>query len=109
MLLRSFAAHPFRFRMFLLLFAWIVVFSLSSADLFDLQDEVGRSLTDLQLVLESEFEEVRDEAAPLRIELEHSVESLSIQPALFHVVGLSSHQGTLSTHGLLSRLSVYRV
>ena len=67
MLLRSFAAHPFRFRMVLLLFAWVVVFSLSSADLFDLQDEVGRSLTDLQLVLESELEEVRDEAAPLRI------------------------------------------
>jgi len=44
-LLRSFAAHPFRFRMVLLLFAWVVVFSLSSADLFDLQDEVGRSET----------------------------------------------------------------
>ena len=109
MLLRSFAAHPFRFRMFLLLFAWIVVFSLSSADLFDLQDEVGRSLTDLQLVLESEFEEVRDEAAPLRVELEHSGASLLVQPALIHAAGLSSHQGTLSTHGLLSRLSVYRV
>ena len=109
MLLRLFAAHPFRFRMVLLLFAWVVVFSLSSADLFDLQDEVGRSLTDLQLVLESELEEVRDEAAPLRIELEHSGESLSVQPALIHAAGLASHRGTHPRHCLLSRLSVYRV
>ena len=70
MLLRSFAAHSFRFRMFLLLFVWIVVFSLSSADLFDLQDEVGRLLTDLQLVLDVievrlHFKGVIDAVVPL--------------------------------------------
>lgn len=103
-----FAARPFRFRIFLLLFVWLVVLSLSSADLFDLQDEVAWSLIDLQVALESDLEEARDDAALARIDVERSDESLSVQSSLVRA-SLSSARGPLQTQCLLSKLSVYRV
>lgn len=104
-----FAARPFRVRIFLLLFVWLVVLSLSSADLFDLQDEVSWSLTDIQFALESDLEEVRDEAAPLRVDVEYTGAINSARSPLVHSAPLSSHRGNLPTHPLLSKLSVYRV
>ena len=108
MTLTLFVAHPFRLRIFLLLFVWVVVVSLSSADLFDLQDDVAWPPTDLQVALESDLEEARDDAALARIDVERSDESLSVQSSLVRA-SLSSVRGFLQTQCLLSKLSVYRV
>lgn len=109
MALTLFSPCPMRFRVFLLLFVWIVVVSFSSADLFDLQDEVAWSLVDLQQAIEPDLEEVRDEAAPTRVVIERLDESLSVQPSLVHYACLASYNGSLLTHCLLSKLSVYRL
>lgn len=83
--------------------------SLSTGDLFDLQDNILLLLADLQQAIELDVKEVLDEAASIRVVIEDLDQSLPVQSTLVRYVGRASDNERVPTHCLLSRLSVYRL
>ena len=109
MALRRFSPCSMRVRAFVVLIVWVAVVSLSTADLFDLQDNILLSLADLQQAIELDVKEVLDEATSIRVVIEDLDQSLPLQSTLVRSVGRASDNECVPMHCLLSRLSVYRL
>ena len=97
-------------KVFILLLTWVVVGTLSWADLIELQAEPTGALVDVQVATEPDLDELRDDATAIP----HTEEALpahhspQISPFLVAAVSFPG-ENPLPTRLLLSKLSVYRL
>jgi hypothetical protein len=97
-------------RVFMLLLAWIMVVSLSWADLLERHAEVGGALSDLQQATEPDLDEMRHDTAIVWLVEEGLTGSVSIRPESDGLCPLLAVNDTpLPTRSFLSKLSVYRL
>lgn len=97
-------------RVFILLLAWVVVASLSWADLVGAQAEPTGALVDAQVATEPDLDELRDDGTAITPTAEELPAGLLPQtPSTFHIGISSSAEYPLPTRLFLSKLSVYRV
>ncbi len=97
-------------RVFILLLVWVVVASLSWADLSGLHAETNGALADLQQATEPDLDELRDDGTTIRFAAEGFPASLSLQASpRFCLCPSSPGDAPLPTRVLLSKLSIYRL
>lgn len=97
-------------KLFILLLTWVVIVSLSWADLVGLQAEPSGALVDAQVATELDLDELRDDATATPLTAEELPAHLSrpTPPFLFAAIA-SPHENPPPTRLLLSKLSVYRL
>lgn len=94
----------------MLLLAWIMVVSLSWADLLDRHAEVGGPLSDLQQATKPDLDEMRHDTAIVWLVEEGLIGSVPIRPKPDDLFLLLAVDNTpLPTRSFLSKLSVYRL
>lgn len=97
-------------RVFILVLAWVVVASLSWADLSGLHAETNGALADLQQATEPDLDELRDDAPTILATDEGLTASLSLQASSNVSLSLTSTgDAWFPTRVLRSKLSIYRL
>ncbi|GAB1722098.1 MAG: hypothetical protein GDA65_05805 [Nitrospira sp. CR1.1] len=97
-------------KVFVLLLTWIVVASLSWADLIGAQAEPTGALVDAQVATELDLDELRDDATTLSLIEEELPARLSAQTLPLFSAGRSiPDENPQPTRLVLSKLSVYRL
>lgn len=97
-------------RVFILVLAWVVVASLSWADLSGLHAETNGALADLQQATEPDLDELRDDAPTILATDEGLTAGLSLQASSNVSLSLASTGDALfPTRVLRSKLSIYRL
>jgi hypothetical protein len=91
------------------LLAWVVVVSLSCADLSDTNEIMNSPSANLQQATETDLDEIRNDVGIVRILEPHAIDFVRIDFSFAGSIPLALPPTGISRSGLLSKLSVYRL